>query len=460
MDVVLQYSPLVDSEHGTPSEEDVSLSAQCHDVLRSLPASAAGLRLNDLRHAAMHGSLRPHLFTPLSDEQLMELVKFLDFWELPLPWLQMAQAERGARLHLPSLPGGKQGAERPPLDAYSDAAATWALWFEIEPLLLSVHQSMSVVTSNIDEPRLWWSALQQTPPRNAVARALHVLCGARQPELVSTDVTVLSRVLAKAGDLEALQWAVLELDCPWDTRTCSAAAANGHLEVLQWLHANGCPWDEWTCRGAAKGAHMVVLQWARANGAHWDTRTCAQAARRGHLEVLQWLREHGCPWDEWTCSYAATGGHLCVLQWARANGAPWDEWTCYQAAKKGRLEVLQWAREHGCPWDQWVCSAAATGGHLSVLQWAHANGAPPWHVWTCTNAATGGHLEVLQWLREHGCPWNETACNGAAKHGHLSVLQWLRAHDCPWVVADVMVAAAMHRDVVKWVVSEECATRS
>jgi hypothetical protein len=29
------------------------------------------------------------------------------------------------------------------------------------------------------------------------------------------------------------------------------AARAGHLELLQWAHANGCPWDESTCAMAA-----------------------------------------------------------------------------------------------------------------------------------------------------------------------------------------------------------------
>ena len=46
------------------------------------------------------------------------------------------------------------------------------------------------------------------------------------------------------------------------------------------------------------------------------------AARAGHLEVLQWLRAQGCPWDTWTCRTARCQGHVDVLEWCRANGAP------------------------------------------------------------------------------------------------------------------------------------------
>ena len=29
--------------------------------------------------------------------------------------------------------------------------------------------------------------------------------------------------------------------CPWDNKTCWAAACEGHANVLQWLLNNGCP---------------------------------------------------------------------------------------------------------------------------------------------------------------------------------------------------------------------------
>ena len=64
---------------------------------------------------------------------------------------------------------------------------------------------------------------------------------------------------------------------------------------------------------------VSLLAWARENGCPWDERTCAAAAAAGNLEVLKWAREHGCPWDERTCAAAATGGHREVLQWVLAR---------------------------------------------------------------------------------------------------------------------------------------------
>ena len=109
---------------------------------------------------------------------------------------------------------------------------------------------------------------------------------------------------------------------------------------------------------------------------HYHENTCSRAAEEGHLEVLQWARSEGCPWDNRTCSEAAGGGRLAVLQWARSQGCPWDEDTCFYAASEGYLEVLQWARSQGCPWDEYTCSLAASRGHLEVLQWARSQGCP------------------------------------------------------------------------------------
>ncbi|KAG5186883.1 hypothetical protein JKP88DRAFT_276295 [Tribonema minus] len=86
----------------------------------------------------------------------------------------------------------------------------------------------------------------------------------------------------------------------WDTFTSAAAACGGHLEVLQWAHANGCPSDAGTCAAAASG---------------------------GHLEVLRWLHDVGCEWDQSTCDCAADGGHLGTLQHMLMGRARRVVWT-------------------------------------------------------------------------------------------------------------------------------------
>ena len=398
MDTVLQYSPLL-LDRGEEEEElaeQVFLSAPCQDVVRTLPASAdTPLLLRDVRQAAMHGCLRPHLFGELCDEQLLEVVKFLDFWELPQSWLQMAQAERGARLR-PAILLQRQAHTRP-LDAYSSESATWALCKEVQPLLQPLAR---VVTESacwdvwtqtdeitVDAQRAW--AMLRLPPRPSLlaclanggmdtcgqvvasrlslwwrghslldsARcALHILCGARQPELLVGGkggmlMHMLRRTMAMMGDLEALQW-LRANGAPWDAQTCAHVAGGGHLHVLQRLREEGCPWD-----------------------ARWDTGACSQAAGSGHLAVLQWLRQHGFSWNEYTCMSAAGGGHLAVLQWLREHGCPWDGLTCSNAAAGGHLFVLQWARAHGCPWNKASVHASArshadgSGGHEAILQW-------------------------------------------------------------------------------------------
>ena len=69
----------------------------------------------------------------------------------------------------------------------------------------------------------------------------------------------------------------------------------GHLEVLQWAHADNCAWDSRTCNTAAAGGHFEVLQWLRANGCDWSEDTCKAAYDGEYLEVLQWARDNGCP---------------------------------------------------------------------------------------------------------------------------------------------------------------------
>ena len=167
------------------------------------------------------------------------------------------------------------------------------------------------------------------------------------------------RVFDFVTSVARLRWA-LEHGCRWNGLICAAAAAGGHIGVLQWARDQDppCPWDGKNCAAA----------------------TCRAAAAGGHLEVLKWLREQNppCPWDGRTCA---------------EHGCPWNFVTCFEAAKRGHLEMLQWARgqDPPCPWEERTCSLAARGGHLEVLQWAREQDPPcPWNEATCTTRPNEG----------------------------------------------------------------------
>lgn len=107
--------------------------------------------------------------------------------------------------------------------------------------------------------------------------------------------------------------------CPWDESTCAHATRRaiwrcfsghicqrlplgceylffcrfgGHLDVLQWAHANDCHWDEDVCRTAALFNRFEVLKWAYDNGCSWDhtyVKECTLFPKR--QAILQWVRE-------------------------------------------------------------------------------------------------------------------------------------------------------------------------
>ena len=68
-----------------------------------------------------------------------------------------------------------------------------------------------------------------------------------------------------------------------------------------------------------------------------------EAALNGHLDMIQYLLAQGCEWSTDTCRYAARLGHLEVLQFLRSNQGPsgerkevcpWNAQECHETAEK------------------------------------------------------------------------------------------------------------------------------
>ena len=117
------------------------------------------------------------------------------------------------------------------------------------------------------------------------------------------------------------------------------------------------------CPYAAMLGSVRLLKWTRVNKcADWSTLTCSAAARNGHLPALQYLHENGCPWDIHACSYAAVSGQLLALQYLHENGCPWDSNTCFCAACNEHWDCLQYAVDNEC--DEWNEYAKKYANHL------------------------------------------------------------------------------------------------
>jgi hypothetical protein len=189
------------------------------------------------------------------------------------------------------------------------------------------------------------------------------------------------RLAASVGCVGALEELVDNRQCELTVVACYAAATEGQLDALTWLHSRCCPWDLRICHSAARGGHLEALRYVHEHGCEWNSYTCSQAALGGHLEVLRYAHEHGCTWDRATCCNAARGGHLEVLQYAHEHGCPWDISTTFNAAEAGHLETLRYAHEHGCP-----------------LPWGIL---APWGIILAVVVARG-HAEVAEYLRTAG----------------------------------------------------------
>ncbi|MDE2101059.1 MAG: hypothetical protein KGL39_27680 [Patescibacteria group bacterium] len=174
------------------------------------------------------------------------------------------------------------------------------------------------------------------------------------------------RYLAKLIDLERFPWELVR----------NKAVVEGRIPVIQWLWGRGHKLKE-LCHVAAKKGMLRVLRCGLNRGYELGVMEYDIAAANGQLNVIKWLRAQGCPWDERVCVTAARRGHLEVLEWVRANGCPWDELVCAEAARHGHLEVLKWARANGCSFAQEpynICHAGWANAQQEVLQWLKTNG--------------------------------------------------------------------------------------
>ncbi|KAF0684969.1 Aste57867_23092 [Aphanomyces stellatus] len=261
----------------------------------------------------------------------------------------------------------------------------------------------------------------------------------------------------------------------FSTDAMTLAATNGHLDIVQWLHANteaGCSYA--ALSGAARHGHLAVVEYLimhfrdKCQGPDWRKSfsklefALQVASGQGHLDVVQCLVAHGidhgigCAINE-----AATHGHLHVIQWLVDNQVE----TCTpadanKAAGSGQLAVIEWMHNHGVAINAaWVLVGAVNNGHVDVVKWMCKHHSPlllndpKTFARALTGAAKAGNFELVQWLYDHTTIRDNCyAMAVAASSGHLEMVQWLHAK-YPQSCTDEALgnaAANGHLEVVKW----------
>ncbi|RLN96148.1 hypothetical protein BBJ28_00013346 [Nothophytophthora sp. Chile5] len=247
-------------------------------------------------------------------------------------------------------------------------------------------------------------------------------------------------------------------EMPWPSNPAAAAAANGHLDILQWLHSElGVELAERTMAQAAENGHLNVVQWLHANNCeHDDASALESAALCGHFEIVRWL--HDNLHDECTrraMTWAAGAGHLEIVQWLHPRLTEGCTTSAMDAAaKNNHMDVVQWLHEHrseGC--ETHAMDGAAQHGHLEMVQWLHTHRQEGCTTWAMNTAARHGRLDMVKWLhanRREGC--TTTAMDLAARDGHMEMVKWLHDNRNEGCTVKAMTDAAIkgHLEVVKW----------
>lgn len=232
-------------------------------------------------------------------------------------------------------------------------------------------------------------------------------------------------------------------DSTWEGRRNAlyTVVAKNHLHVLQWLHEWYPDETLWGHRRgfsimnkAAEQGHLTIVQWLHANRkVKCTTFAMNIAAAHGRLEMVQWLHQNrleGC--TKQAMDDAAENGHLAVVKWLHCN------------------------RKEGCTED--AMDHAAGNGHLEILRFLHEHRREGCTAVALNLAAASGHMNVVQWLcanRKEG--QIGTALRAAAENGHLVLAEWLydevyrRQNRSESTIRNAVLAAntARHTDVAE-----------
>ncbi len=259
---------------------------------------------------------------------------------------------------------------------------------------------------------------------------------------------------AKEGNLKELMQA-RNNDEEWNHHTYAAAAAGGHLDIIQYLRKKGCSWDIETTRASANGGHLDTLKWVLSKGCKIDSTIFNGVIRNGKVDIVIWLHDHYLKYclSEIRHNVAAVkSGNLDMVKLLRKWKYPWSDIIGRTACALGKLDIIKWLYDNKSSLPNNACQLAAKHGHLNTLIWLHNNTFDLGN--SALEAARNGYLESLVWIYEQLKILPDTICAAAANGGNLSVLRWLINHGytCNHEVLDAAIEGG-NIEIIEWIIS-------
>ena len=194
----------------------------------------------------------------------------------------------------------------------------------------------------------------------------------------------------------------------WGRRTLGCAVGNGQVETARWIVENPTLHH----LNVQKGSQAIYV-----------------AAANGHLDMIQYMYSSGMGKFDPTFNgrgissgvgaAAAAGGHIHVLEWLLSPECVWGD----PPSTRHR-----WV-ENG--WLIGSAAAAIRANNLSMLQWLHdydGGNFFKFGIYEMWLAAESGSLDIVMWLRslEPPCEWDHSVADAAAIHGHAHILEYMR----------------------------------
>ena len=253
------------------------------------------------------------------------------------------------------------------------------------------------------------------------------------------------------GDVPIVKW-ILDNYPDFDSNAAITDAVRlGHLEILTMLNRHTPFWaHDYHAQAAASLGYFHIVKWYYGNipkRPNSGMETMDAAAGNGHLDIVEWLHENdddGCTHD--AMDLAASNGFLNVVEWLHNNRHEGSSQSGMdKAAENGHFGIVKFLHENrteGC--TPAAMDGAAGNGHLDIVKYLHTNRTEGCTRMAMDRAACNGHLEVVEWLRENRNEgYYPQTLSGVVINGHTRVLKWFLKNTKCRVSKDALILARM-----------------